>query len=66
MQVNSDVKVTGKSFENVSQFRYLGMTVRNKNLIQEEIKGRLNSGKKDEVMGTCRKLHNEKLYDLYS
>jgi hypothetical protein len=31
-------------FENVSQFRYLGMTVTNQNLIQEEIKRRLNSG----------------------
>jgi hypothetical protein len=30
--------------QNVSQFKYLGMTVINKNLIQEEIKRRLNSG----------------------
>jgi hypothetical protein len=28
----------------VSQFKYLGTTVTNKNLIQEEIKRRLNSG----------------------
>jgi hypothetical protein len=31
-------------FENVPQFRYLGKTVTNQNLIQEEIKRRLNSG----------------------
>jgi hypothetical protein len=28
----------------VAQFRYLGMTITNQNLIQEKIKGRLNSG----------------------
>jgi hypothetical protein len=28
----------------VSQFKYLGMTITNQNLIQEEIKRRLNSG----------------------
>jgi hypothetical protein len=33
-----------KSFENVSQFRYLGTKVTNRNFIQEEIKMRLNSG----------------------
>jgi hypothetical protein len=32
------------SFEYVSQFRYLERTVMNQNLIQEEIKRRLNSG----------------------
>jgi hypothetical protein len=31
-------------FENVSQFKYLGTTLTTQNLIQEEIKGRLNSG----------------------
>jgi hypothetical protein len=36
--------ITNGCFENVAQFRYLGMTVRNKSLIQEEIKRRLNSG----------------------
>jgi hypothetical protein len=32
------------SFGNVSQFKYLGMTVTIQNLIQEESKSRLNSG----------------------
>jgi hypothetical protein len=31
-------------FENVEQFRYLGTTISNQNLIQEEIKRSLNSG----------------------
>jgi hypothetical protein len=35
---NWDIKTANKSFENVSQFKYLGMTATNKNLIQEEIK----------------------------
>jgi hypothetical protein len=41
---NLDIKIGNSSFENVSQFKYLGMTVTNQNLIQEEIKRRLNSG----------------------
>jgi hypothetical protein len=41
---NYDIKTANISFENVSQFKYLGTTVRNQNLIQEEIKRRLNSG----------------------
>jgi hypothetical protein len=40
---NRDIKITNRSFENVSQFKYLGTTVTNQNLIQEEIKRRLNS-----------------------
>jgi hypothetical protein len=39
-----DIKIANRSFGNVSQFKYLGMTVSNQNLIQEEIKRRLNSG----------------------
>jgi hypothetical protein len=35
--------IGNRSFENVSQFKYLGKTVTNHNLIQEEIKRRLNS-----------------------
>jgi hypothetical protein len=38
------MKIANRSFENVSQFKFLVMTVTNQNLIQEEIKRRLNSG----------------------
>jgi hypothetical protein len=41
---NRDIKIRNRSFENVSQFKYLGMTATNQNLYQEEIKRRLNSG----------------------
>jgi hypothetical protein len=41
---NRDIKIGNKSFENVSQFKYLGTTVTNRNLIQEEIKRKPNSG----------------------
>jgi hypothetical protein len=34
---NRDMKIANISFENVSQFKYLGTTVTNQNLIQEEI-----------------------------
>jgi hypothetical protein len=30
---NRDIKIANRSFENVSQFKYLGTTVTNKNLI---------------------------------
>jgi hypothetical protein len=35
---NQDIKIANRSFENVTQFKYLGMTVTNQYLIQEEIK----------------------------
>jgi hypothetical protein len=34
---NQDIKVANRSFENVSQFKHLGRTVTNQNLILEEI-----------------------------
>jgi hypothetical protein len=40
---NREIKIGNRSFQNVSQFKYLGTTVTNQNLIQEEIKRRLNS-----------------------
>jgi hypothetical protein len=44
VRLNRDIKIANRSFENVSQFSYLGTTVTNQNLVQEEIKRRLNSG----------------------
>jgi hypothetical protein len=41
---NYDVKIAKRFFENVAQFRYSGTKVTHQNLIQEEIKRRLNSG----------------------
>jgi hypothetical protein len=41
---NHNIKVGDWSFENVAQFIYLGTTVTNQNLVQEEIKMRLISG----------------------
>jgi hypothetical protein len=41
---NHDTKIANICFENVAQFRYLGTTITNQNLIQEKIKRRLNSG----------------------
>jgi hypothetical protein len=35
---NHDIKMANRFFENVAQFRYLGTTVTNQNLIHEEIK----------------------------
>jgi hypothetical protein len=40
---NQDVKIANRFFENVVQFKYLGTTVTNQNLILEKIKRRLNS-----------------------
>jgi ribosomal protein S2 len=41
---NHGIKIGNRCFENVAQFRYLGSTITNQNLIQEEIKRRFNSG----------------------
>jgi hypothetical protein len=41
---NHDMKIGNRYFENVAQFRYLGTTVTNQNMIHEKIKRRLNSG----------------------
>jgi hypothetical protein len=41
---NHKIKMANRPFANVAQFKYLGMKVTNQNLIQEEIKKRLNPG----------------------
>jgi hypothetical protein len=41
---NWDIEIANRWFENVSQFKYLGTTVTNQNLIQEESKKNLSSG----------------------
>jgi hypothetical protein len=41
---NHDIKIVYRCFESVVQFRYFGITAANQNLIQEEIKRRLNLG----------------------
>jgi hypothetical protein len=41
---NQDINIANRSFANVAELKYLGTTVINPNLIQEEIKRRLNSG----------------------
>jgi hypothetical protein len=41
---NHDIKRASRCFENVLQLKYLGTTITNQNLNQEENKRRLNSG----------------------
>jgi hypothetical protein len=41
---NHDIRIANRCLENVAQFKYLGTTVTNQNLIQEEIKWSQNSG----------------------
>jgi hypothetical protein len=35
---NQDVKISNRLFENVSQFKYLGMTVTNQNLMRRKLR----------------------------
>jgi hypothetical protein len=50
---NLDIRITNRSFENVSHLKYFETIVRNQNLIQEEIKRRLNS-----VNAYCHSVQN--------
>jgi hypothetical protein len=40
---NHDIKIANRCFESVAQFRYFGTNMTNQNLIQLEIKRRMNS-----------------------
>jgi hypothetical protein len=42
-ELNHNIKIADRCFENAANFKCLGTTVTNKNLIQEEIKRRVNS-----------------------
>jgi hypothetical protein len=56
-ETNYDIKIVNRSFENVLQFTCLGSTETNQNLIQEEIKRRLNSSNScyhsDQKLSSC-------------
>jgi hypothetical protein len=54
---NHDIKIDDRCFENVAQFRCLGTTVTNQNLIQEEIKRRC----RQKVVDTLNRI----MYDEY-
>jgi hypothetical protein len=41
---NHDIRIANRFFENVAQLKHFGTTVTDQNLIQEEIKRRLNLG----------------------
>jgi hypothetical protein len=41
---NHDIKTSNRCFEYVAEFRYLGTTNTNQNLIQEKVQRKLNSG----------------------
>jgi hypothetical protein len=69
---NHNIKVANRTFGNVAQFRYLGMTVTNQNFILEETKRRLNFGnacyhavQNLQSSGLLSKKVNIKTYILY-
>jgi hypothetical protein len=63
---NWDIKIATISFENVSQLKYLEATLINQNLVQGEIKRRLNSNKAcysslQNILSFCLLLRNVKI-----
>jgi hypothetical protein len=44
VEQSREIDIGNRSFDDVSQFKYLGTTVRNQNLIQKEINKRSNFG----------------------
>jgi hypothetical protein len=48
-----NIKIDNNSFERVEQFKYLRITLTNRNSLQEEIKSRLKSGD-----ACCHSFHN--------
>jgi ribosomal protein S2 len=36
---NHDIKIANRCFENMAQFRYLGVTITNQNLIRRKLRG---------------------------
>jgi hypothetical protein len=60
------IKIGNRLFINVLQFKYVETTVTNQNLIQEEIKRRLNSGNVcyhsvQNLLSSCLLLKNVKI-----
>jgi hypothetical protein len=58
---NHDIKTASRYFENVRRLNYLGTTASNKNLIQVEMKRKLNSDNAcyhsvDNLLSSCLKI----------
>ncbi|PNF14569.1 hypothetical protein B7P43_G13279 [Cryptotermes secundus] len=61
---NQDIKIGKTCFANVAQFRYFGTTIRNRNVIEEEIKRTLNSGNACETWSlTLRVEHRLRVFE---
>ncbi|PNF15038.1 hypothetical protein B7P43_G16981 [Cryptotermes secundus] len=58
---NHGIKTGNRCFENVAQFRYLEKTVTNQNLLQEEIKRRLNSGNASYITCIIRMIKSRRM-----